>query len=64
MSAVENLLRTRAGLMLANSAYQEGVQHTLKAVNEAEESGVFIKPQSPYFAEWARMKREGGESDG
>lgn len=58
MSNAENLLDTRAGLALANAAYNEGVRHTLRAVSESEDTGVFVKPESPYFPEWARMKRD------
>lgn len=58
MSDAEQLLDTPAGLALANAAYNEGVSHTLRAVSESEETGVFAKPRSPYFREWARAKRE------
>lgn len=64
MSDAEQLLDTRAGLALANAAYNEGVRHTLRAVNESEETGVFVKPESPYFHEWARAKREQEDGNG
>lgn len=61
MSEAEQLLGTRAGLALANAAYNEGVQHTLNAVNESEKTGVFTKPESPYLHEWAQAKARADE---
>lgn len=58
MSDIDRLLATPAGLALANACFNEGVTHALRAVRESEETGVFRKPCSPYFREWAKANRK------
>lgn len=56
--AVDSLLDTRAGLPLANTAWNEGAAAMVRAVEDAERTGVFTKPRSPYSAPLLRMMKE------
>lgn len=58
-AAVEALLDTRAGLLLAHNAWHEGLSAGISACNA---EGPWRKPESPYFAPWAAARvAEGGE---
>lgn len=46
----EDLLDTRAGLALANHAFQEGLGDGIRACNDSLEGEPFVKPISPYSA--------------
>lgn len=51
VNSVEELVTTRAGLALANSAFNEGLSAGIKACNESLEGEPFVKPVSPYRPE-------------
>ncbi|ORM21798.1 hypothetical protein [Prescottella equi] len=58
-AAVEALLDTRPGLLLAHNAWHEGLSAGIAACNV---EGPWRKPESPYFAPWAAARvAEGGE---
>ncbi|ORL00984.1 hypothetical protein A6F56_01140 [Prescottella equi] len=58
-AAVETLLDTRAGLLLAHNAWHEGLSAGISACNA---EGPWRKPESPYFAPWAAARvAEGGD---
>lgn len=63
MPTPDELLDTPEGLLLAHAAFREGVAVTLRAAKEADETGVFTKPQSPYWAAWNEKKREASDAD-
>ena len=46
----DELLDTRAGLALANSAWCEGARAWKLAEAEAERTGTWVTPRSPYSA--------------
>lgn len=58
-AATEALLDTRPGLLLAHSAWHEGLSAGIAACNV---EGPWRKPESPYFTPWAAARvAEGGE---
>ncbi|MGH3651575.1 hypothetical protein [Glutamicibacter sp.] len=50
VNSVEELITTRAGLALANAAFNEGLSAGIRACNESLEGEPFVKPVSPYSA--------------
>lgn len=62
MSEAEDLLDTKAGMALANSAWQEGASAMLRSINQ-HTSGPWQKPTSPYSAPLLRMLNAGESSD-
>lgn len=51
VNSVEELITTRAGLALANAAFNEGLSAGIRACNESLEGEPFVKPVSPYRSE-------------
>lgn len=51
----DELLGTRDGLTLANTAFQEGAAHMLRAVRDNENGKRWATPRSPYSAPLLRM---------
>lgn len=56
---VESLLDTKAGLALANTAWQEGAATMLMACNDSSPGVPWEKPRSPYSAPLLRMIKDG-----
>ena len=51
VNSMEELITTRAGLALANAAFNEGLSAGIRACNESLEGEPFVKPVSPYRSE-------------
>lgn len=50
VNSVEELVMTRAGLALANTAFEEGLSAGIRACNATDDGAPFKKPVSPYSA--------------
>lgn len=65
-AAVEALLETRPGLLLAHNSWNEGLSAGIAACNATgsvrDGEQPWRKPESPYFAPWAAARvAEGGD---
>lgn len=58
MSDLDQLLDTRAGLVIASAAFHEGVSATLKAVESSEETGIYKNPVDPYSSALLKKIKE------